>query len=250
MSRLRRFNLAAGNFFFKYRNGIFPVTFLVFMMALRPKIVFDRPRLDYLLRVSGYLVALSGEIVRLVTIGFAYIERGGKKRQVYASALVRKGMYGLTRNPIYVGNLLIVTGITMATGVPLAYLTAIPFFYFVYQAIISAEENFLRKQFGRPYEEYCAKVPRFLPALRGSRETFSGVRFNWKKPFRQDLSTIFWVAAVLVALPAWRSYFLNGWVSTKALFSLTVGVELGGLALYGFLVYLKKQKSILFYAEE
>ena len=250
MSGPHRFNVAAGSFFFKYRNGIFPVVFAAFMLGMRPQILFGSHRLDRLFMMSGYFVALSGELARLATIGFEYIERGGRKGQVYASALVRKGLYGLTRNPIYVGNFLIVTGVVMVSGAPLAYLTVIPFFYFVYQAIISAEEDFLRKRFGRPYEDYCAEVPRLLPSFHGLRESFSGVRFNGRRPFRQDLSTIAWVAAVLAALPCWRSYFLNGWALTKTLFYATVEVELAGLALYCFFVFLKKRKSPLFYTKD
>ncbi len=249
-SILRQVSVAAGNFFFKYRNAIFPVVFVLFLVVVRPSVIFGDPVVDRLLVICGFAVALAGEAVRLSTIGFEYIERGGKQGKVYASFLVRKGVYGISRNPMYVGNMLIGVGIVMASGAPAAYVTVIPFFAFVYHAITSAEEEFLRKKFGAAYEEYCARVPRFLPALSGFREAFSGVRFDLKRPFKQDLSTITWIAMVLTALPFWRAYFLHGWDFTRRQAIQTGAAELAIAALYGLLAFLKKRKSPLFYPRE
>ena len=247
--RLRRFNIAAGRFFFRRRNTLFPIAFSIFLLTLRTHLSLGHSAFHRLQTWTGFLVAIAGELVRLGTIGFEYIERGGKQGRVHANRLVQKGFYGLTRNPMYVGNLLIATGIVMASGAPLAYVTVIPFFCFVYQAIVSAEEEFLRGKFGREYEDYCARVPRFLPSFRGWRQAFSETRFNWRRPFKQDLSTVAWVGMVLVALPCWRAYSLRGWASTKTLAWRTGISEMGILAFYGFLILLKKQKSPLFYAE-
>lgn len=245
--RLRRLNVAAGGFFFKYRNALFPATLAVFLASARPRASFAHPALEQAMALAGLFIAALGESVRLATIGFEYIERGGRHGRVYASRLVDKGIYGLTRNPMYLGNLLIVVGIVLVSGAPAGYRVAVPFFCFVYQAIISAEEEFLRKRFGKEYRDYCARVPRFLPSFRGLRRAFRGTRFSWRRPFKQDLSTIAWVAMVLVALPCWRAFFLKGRDASRPLVWKTGLLELGILALYGLLVCLKKQKSPLFY---
>ena len=249
-SILRGGSVAAGNFFFKYRNAIFPVVFAAFLIVMRPRMMFGDPVIDRALVICGFAVALAGELVRLSTIGFEYIERGGKQGKVYASFLVRKGVYGISRNPMYVGNMLIGIGIVMASGAPAAYVTVIPFFAFVYHAITSAEEEFLHKKFGAAYEEYCAHVPRFLPALSGFREAFSGIRFDARRPFKQDLSTITWIAMVLTALPFWRAYFLHGWDFARRPAVQTAVAELAIVALSGMLAFLKKRKSPLFYPRE
>ncbi len=246
-----RASVAAGNFFFKHRNALFPAAFAVLLLAARPRVLFGRPRLDEALAWAGYAVALMGELARLSTIGFEYIERGGKQGKVYASFLVRKGMYGLCRNPMYVGNLLICVGIILTSGSPLAYATAIPFFAFVYHAITSAEEEFLHAKFGAPYDEYCARVPRFLPSMGGFREAFAGTRFDFRRPIKQDLSTLAWIGMVLIFLPFWRVYFLQGWtVSVQQLALRTAWREAAALLLYGVLVVLKRRKSPLFYGKE
>ena len=52
----------------------------------------------------------------------------------------------------------------MVHSLPL-YLFGIPFFVFVYAAIIAAEENFLREKFGSEYEAYCKKREPHLAEL-------------------------------------------------------------------------------------
>ena len=90
--------------------------------------MFGNPLADRALGVIGIAVALLGETVRLLTIGFEYIHRGGKDGRVYAGRLVKGGVFGLVRNPMYIGNALIASGMTMYLGAPLGYLLVIPFF--------------------------------------------------------------------------------------------------------------------------
>ena len=61
--------------------------------------------------VAGAIVALLGGVVRGVTIGFVYIVRGGRDGKAYADGLVREGIFAHSRNPMYVGNILMAVGI-------------------------------------------------------------------------------------------------------------------------------------------
>ena len=207
---LRAWNIEAGNFFFRYRNAVFPAVFLLVVLTMRPRII-GGPSIDRLLILAGALVAVAGEALRLVTIGFDYIDRGGKNHKVYASRLVQGGVYALTRNPMYLANGMIAIGMTMLTGSPLTYVLVIPFFLFVYQAIIAAEEAYLHRQFGRDYEEYCAKVNRVFPSFRGIHRAFADMRYNWKRSLKQDLSTIAGLLMGLILIPFCRVFFLGGW---------------------------------------
>ena len=123
-------NIAIGNFFFRYRNALFPMIFVFGSLLLQPRLMFGSLVADRILSVIGVALALLGQAVRLITIGFEYIHRGGKDGKVYAGRLVRGGMYGITRNPMYVGNGLIAIGMTIYFGSPLGYLILIPFFLF------------------------------------------------------------------------------------------------------------------------
>jgi protein-S-isoprenylcysteine O-methyltransferase Ste14 len=237
----RRGNIAAGRFFFRHRNALFPVLFGLAALLLRPRIILGRSALDRWLVIAGMGVAVSGELVRLVTIGYEYIERGGRQGQVYASRLVQGGVYGLTRNPMYVGNGLIAIGVSMVTGAPGAYLVLMPLFLFIYQAIVAAEEAYLHRQFGAEYAAYCARVPRFTPSFRGAAQAFAGMRYNGRRSVRQDLSTITGLAMALVLLPWWRRLWLEGWASARPHLLLTAALALAVLGWYGCMFRLKKQ---------
>ena len=245
MTPLRRWNIAVGNFFFTYRNAVFPATFALVVLVLRPRVI-GTPALDRRLVLCGVAVALAGEAVRLATIGFEYIERGGKNKQVYASRLVQGGVYGLTRNPMYVGNGLIAIGLTMAAGSPAIYAVVLPFFLFIYQAIISAEEAYLRRRFGEDYDRYCARVNRFLPSFREASRAFAGMRYDWKSAVRKELSTLAGLFIGLRLLPVWRLYWLEGWAAAKAAAPSALAAVLGILTGFGFLVYLKKLRRVFY----
>lgn len=237
-------NIAIGNFFFRYRNAIFPVVIGVASLALRPQVMFQSWTLDRMLLLAGFIIALTGQAVRLITIGFEYIHRGGKDGKVYASRLVQGGIYGLTRNPMYLGNSLIAIGTTMLFGSPAAYLILIPFFLFVYQAIIAAEEGYLRNRFGREYEEYAATVNRIVPSLSRMKESFKGMRFDWRKSIKKDIGTVVGLTIGLNILPVWRSYFLYDIAATKTAAIRSAWIVLGVTLVYLVLLKLKKSNRL------
>jgi protein-S-isoprenylcysteine O-methyltransferase Ste14 len=212
---MQSWNITIGNFFFRYRNALFPLVIGVASLTLRPQVMFDNWFLDRLLLTGGFIVALTGQAVRLITIGFEYIHRGGKEGKVYAGRLVQGGVYGLTRNPMYVGNSLIAIGVTMLFGSPIGYLFLIPFFLFVYQAIIAAEEAYLKNKFGLEYDEYAAAVNRIVPSLSRTKKAFSGMRFDWRRSIKKDMGTVVGLTIGLNILPVWRSYFLYDAPTTK-----------------------------------
>jgi protein-S-isoprenylcysteine O-methyltransferase Ste14 len=220
------------------------VIFAVGALTLRPQIMFANVLVDRFLVLTGMFLALLGQAVRLITIGFDYIHRGGKDGQVYAGRLVRGGVYGITRNPMYVGNALISIGMTMHFGAPLAYLIVIPFFLFVYQAIVAAEEAYLRNKFGAEYEDYEKSVNRYLPTLSRLREAFAGMRFDWRKSIKKDLGTVVGLTIGLILMPVWRAYFLYSREATRSAAMRALWLTLGIGALYLFLLKLKKRDRL------
>ncbi len=80
-----------GNWFFRYRDFAFPLVFVVLAVLTRPAFPLGNPYLDYVVDALGLLVALGGQILRAAVIGLAYIRRGGKDKQIYASELVQEG---------------------------------------------------------------------------------------------------------------------------------------------------------------
>lgn len=244
LATIRSWNIAIGNFFFRYRNALFPLVFLLSVSVLRPKLLLGSATVNRFVIILGMVCAGFGQVFRLMTIGWEYIHRGGKDGKVYAQRLVQRGMYGITRNPMYIGNALIAVGMALSTCSPVIYGLIIPFFLFVYQAIVSAEENYLLNKFGAEYEAYRAKVNRFIPSLRLIPEAFSGMRYNGVLALRHDLSTIAGLAMGLIALPAWRTYFLEGLpeAQTAAVRAVVLSSAVG--LVFAPLLFLKRHKRL------
>jgi protein-S-isoprenylcysteine O-methyltransferase Ste14 len=191
-----------GNLFYRTRLYVFPLAcLLVFLPGPR---IFEN---DLTAALIGFLVALAGQVVRAGTIGLVYIIRGGKNRQVYAKDLVTEGVFAHSRNPMYVGNLLILSGMAITSNCWTTVLVAIPVTAFIYRAIVAAEENYLRGRFGPAFDEYCRSVPRFLPKLSGIRETFASMQYRWRRVLVKEYGTpVAWVLVWcgVVAYNLWR----------------------------------------------
>jgi protein-S-isoprenylcysteine O-methyltransferase Ste14 len=94
----------------------------------------------------------------------------------YASGYVKKnreltvtGPYAYTRNPLYLGSILIAAGFAVALlSWPVAIVMAL-MFAVIYIPVIASEERFLRATFPE-FGAYCTRVPRMIPRLTPSRE--------------------------------------------------------------------------------
>jgi len=212
--------IAIGNFLFRYRNGLGPVVFLLAILFGHPTYPLDSARLNLWTDIAGALITLSGQIVRMLAVGYEYIERGGRNYRVYASTLVRGGMFGLCRNPLYVGNILICAGVVLIVNSYVFYAMALVLVLGGYLCIVAAEEAFLRGKFGAEYEAYCREVPRWIPRLSAWSSATRGMRFNWRRVLMKEYSTIFMVLLLLCTLKLWSEYRIGGAVmlpSTQAL---------------------------------
>jgi protein-S-isoprenylcysteine O-methyltransferase Ste14 len=192
-----------GNFVFRYRDALFPAVLLALFLGFRPQYPRGSERLDNLLDIAGIAVALSGQLLRVWVIGYAYIIRGGQNRQVYAKDLVTDGFFAHSRNPLYLGNLLVLLGLFLIYHNPWVYALGGTFFLISYAAIVAAEEAYLREKFGPGYDAYTRAVPRWLPRIRGLRQSMEGTRFNWRRVvLKEYTSTFTWMAGAVVLLAA------------------------------------------------
>lgn len=77
-------------------------------------------------------------------------------------ALATTGPYAYTRNPLYLGSLLIGIGFAIAARSWWIGLLLVVMFFAIYVPVIQGEEKFLREKFPE-FEEYARNVPRMLP---------------------------------------------------------------------------------------
>ena len=78
------------------------------------------------------------------------------------SALVVDGIYRLTRNPMYLGLLLLLTGLAVRLGSVSPFFLLPVFVAVVHRLQIVHEERFLVTKYGRTYEDYRARVGRWV----------------------------------------------------------------------------------------
>ena len=193
--------IRCGQILFKYRNLLFPLGLLTLLVAFRPVLAFGDIRLDTAVDALGLAVVAMGLGLRGLVIGLQYIHRGGRNHQVYASQLVTGGIFAASRNPLYVGNLLLLLGVILISGNPWSYLIGIPLALGAYRAIVAAEEAFLLDEFGDEYRRYCATVNRWLPSPRRVGRALRQTPFNWSRVIVKDYNTIYvWFSAAMAVL--------------------------------------------------
>lgn len=95
--------------------------------------------------------------------------------RAYASGYVKKnaeltttGPYAYTRNPLYLGSMLIAFGFAGAAGSWVIALVLAVLFAAIYVPTIRSEEEFLQERFPE-FERYAQAVPRLIPRLGGAR---------------------------------------------------------------------------------
>jgi len=210
---MNQFMIAVGNFFFRWRDTAFSLIFLAAfaIIIFVPSSGIGDMRYDLAASFIGFLFALSGQIVRAVTIGLAYIKRGGLNKKIYAETLVRRGMFAHCRNPLYLGNILIVTGAIFAVHITWYYAIVLPLFYFIYICITLAEENFLRGKFGPEYDEYIKGVNRFIPGnLKDWNKSTEGMSFTWKRLINKEHSSTFVIFTSIALVTVLKLHYRHG----------------------------------------
>lgn len=166
---------------------------LVFALAY---LILARPTWNSLL-VSVPVVVL-GLVVRSYASG--YVSKN--------KSLATSGPYAYTRNPLYLGSILITAGFALA-GLPWPWAIVLAVAFFAsYLPTILSEERFLRGRFPE-YEAYARAVPRLLPRptparLGGERGGFSRALYLKHREYRA------WIGATAVYGVLVANKLLNG----------------------------------------
>ena len=161
---------------------------------------------------AGFIVIFVGEAIRIWAAGHLY----------KTVELVTSGPYRFTRNPLYLGRLLIFSGICVMARLPwrmnllilgLGYLV---FFAYYLPRKERVERTRLRQLHGRRFEQYEQLVPALVPTRRPYPE---GLSRGWSS-LRMSRNREHWMVLALIALTAlllWVAYIeprglLIGWI--------------------------------------
>ena len=157
--------------------------------------VFAKPTFVSLVIGSG--VAIVGLAIRAWAAG--HIRK--------AEQLAVSGPYAHTRNPLYIGSLLMAIGFTVAGGVWWLVLLSIVLFIGIYFPVIRVERDDMRRIFGAAYDEYAANVPSIVPRPtrwhRSDNKFDIGLYFKYRE-YRAAIGV-----AIAIGVLAAKAYFID-----------------------------------------
>lgn len=142
----------------------------------------------------GILLIVLGIALRSWCAGYIKAHRG-KMQNI--QELLTCGPYAHLRNPLYLANGVIGSGVVFLSGQLFWFALFVPLLFSLYGFIISAEETFLKERFGKEYQEYTQAVPRLLPRL----SPFPGrkkVPFSWQAFLSSEIHTMVTFSLVIL----------------------------------------------------
>jgi len=111
---------------------------------------------------SGIVVGICG--LALAASGVISFKKAGTAIKPFESStiLVKDGVYRYTRNPMYLGMVILLIGVASYLGSLTPYVVIPVFFLIIQQCFVKHEEPFLENIFGQEYLDYKDKVRRWL----------------------------------------------------------------------------------------
>jgi len=141
----------------------------------------------------GTLLIVPGLLIRALASGHV------RKNE----ALATSGPYAYTRNPLYLGSLLMGMGFAVAARSWWVGAALVIMFFAIYMPVIRDEEAFLRQTFPE-FEEYARRVPRmfprFLPAATKERAGFSRELYLKHREYNALIGSVLLVCALVVKM--------------------------------------------------
>jgi protein-S-isoprenylcysteine O-methyltransferase Ste14 len=154
---------------------------------------FARP--DWLSLAIGFVIAIAGVLVRALASG--HIQKN--------AALATTGPYAYTRNPLYLGSIIIAIGFIVAARNLWIGVATLAMFAFIYLPVIKAEESYLRSAFSG-YDRYASAVPRLFPRFTryqsGAEEEsqFSAALYLRHREYNAAIGAVLMLGALVVKI--------------------------------------------------
>jgi protein-S-isoprenylcysteine O-methyltransferase Ste14 len=178
--------------FFKYRSYT-PIPFVIIML------LYANPNIWSL--IAGFIIAFIGEMIRYRGVSWA----GSETRTTSTAGgtfLIISGPFAHVRNPLYVGNILMYTGLGIMSYAlfPWLQLAGLLFFTIQYLYIIKGEEEHLKTAFGKDYIDYLQNVPRLFPRISAYKADVKQPPYNPAAGRRSEKRSIQAFAFVAVTI--------------------------------------------------
>ncbi len=183
---IKKIAIACGRALFKVRSFT-PIPLIMVMLFC----VFWEWENTILTWSCGLVLLACGEGLRLCSL--RYMGKFSRTRKKKVRMLVTGGPYAVVRNPLYWGNLLILSGFAVMSELMWLIPVVIIFFFVQYQCIVLWEEECLREFFPSEAEDYFRRVPRWLPNVRGLMRylrQYPLPYYGWVHVLKRERSTL------------------------------------------------------------
>jgi protein-S-isoprenylcysteine O-methyltransferase Ste14 len=233
-----------GSWLFKWRSYLPLLGIPVFVIAIRQSGILEKKFGDSVGDFWGscaITISFLGLFVRCLTVG--YVPRGTSGRNTQsqvAEVLNTTGMYSISRNPLYLGNFIIVFGITLFIQVWWLALLVWFGFWLYYERVMFAEEEFLRSKFKDQFIKWAQNTPIVIPRFRNWKKTELG--FSFKTILRREFSTFFSIVVTFFFLEILTNFFTQSRFIVSSSWIIFFVVSLG---IYLTFFILKKKTKLL-----
>lgn len=199
---LHREMISHGGLIFKWR-GQLPLIFLIpAILAIYQNFHMERridENVEDLWGILSFLVSLLGIFIRVFTVGYVPRNTSGRNTaDQRADFLNVTGMYSITRNPLYLGNFIIILGVLFWAKVWFLLVIVSLVFFIYMERIILAEEAYLQRQFGKRYDNWNDKTPVLFPNF--SLWQKPKLPFSWKTVLKREYPGLLAVSTVFITL--------------------------------------------------
>jgi len=154
-------------------------------------------------------VSLFGEVIRIMTVGFAPKNTSGRNtvNGQLADELNTTGIYSLLRHPLYLGNFFMWLGPVLFLRSVGATIVFGLIYWLYYERIMFAEEQFLRKKFGDIYDIWSEKVSSFIPY--SFKFIPPKLNFSIKNVLKREYNSFINIFVIFTLMDLFRNYFLS-----------------------------------------
>ena len=160
--------------------------------------------------LTGFPIVMIGEIIRIWAVSYAGSETRTTEG-VGGSNLVTQGPFSVVRNPLYLGNVLIYTGLGIMSFALFPYIQIFAFLYFTFQyyCIILNEEEYLKITFGEKFWKYMSSVNRFFPYKNNIPDDIkSNLKFDLKSGLESEKRSIQSISISILVIVIYYIFFV------------------------------------------
>ena len=147
------------------KRKILPVVYLLASLILMALLQLFLPLYQYVqppFAFAGIIIVFAGIGLSAISAGMFVRVNTGLIPFEEATALVTDGVFGFTRNPMYLGMFLMVFGAAFLMGSVGALIPLLGFMLIIRFNFVAGEERFMEATFGQQYLDYKSKVRRWI----------------------------------------------------------------------------------------